>query len=99
MNNTTNNETILECVVDCVAESSSLLDEIEIILVGVAALVALAAWGYKKYKSMMADGSISLDEVLGSIDDVKKKVAEAEDIVDDVKDAAENVKAKATKKK
>ena len=99
MNNTTNNETIVDCVVDCVAESSSLLDEIEIILVGVAALVALAAWGYRKYKSMMADGSISLDEVLDSIDDVKEKVSEAEDIVDDVKDAAKNVKAKATKKK
>ena len=97
MNNSTN-ETVLECVVDCVSESS-LLDEIEIILVGLAALVALAAWGYKKYKSLSADGNISLSEIIDSIDEVKEKVSEAEDVIDDVTEAAENVKAKATKKK
>ena len=97
MNNSTN-ETVMECVIDCVSESSSLLDEIEIILVGVAALIGIAAWGFKKYKAMAADGSISLDEVLGSISEVKEKVAEAEDVVDEVTKAAESVKAKATKK-
>tara|TARA_A200000159_G_scaffold163480_2_gene189926 strand:- start:122 stop:424 length:303 start_codon:yes stop_codon:yes gene_type:complete len=97
MNNSTN-ETVMECVVDCVSESS-LLDEIEIILVGLAALVALVAWGYRKYKSLSADGSISLDEIIDSIDEVKEKVAEAEDVIDDVTEAAENVKSKATKKK
>ena len=88
MNNSTN-ETVMECVIDCVSEGSSLLDEIEIIVVGVAALIGIAAWGYKKYKAMAADGSIS---------EVKEKVAEAEDVIDEVTEAAENVKAKATKK-
>ena len=98
MNNSTN-ETIVECVIDCVSESSSLLDEIEIILVGLVALVGIAAWGYRKYKAMMADGSISLSEIVDSMGEIKEKVKEAEDIVEDVKDSAKEVKAKATKKK
>ena len=97
MNNSTN-ETVAECVIDCVSESSSLLDEIEIILVGLVALVGIAAWGYRKYKAMMADGSISLSEIVDSMEDIKEKVKEAEDIVEDVTEAAESVKAKAVKK-
>lgn len=97
MNNSTN-ETVMDCVVDCASGSSSLLDEIEIILVGLVALVGIAAWGYRKYKKMMADGSISLDEIIDSMDEIKDKVKEAEDIVEDVTEAAESVKAKAVKK-
>ena len=92
MNNST------ECIVDCISESSSLLDEIEIIVVGLVALVGIAAWGYRKYKAMMADGSISLSEIVDSMDEIKEKVKEAEDIVEDVTEAAESVKTKVVKK-
>lgn len=96
MNNSTN-ETVMDCVVDCVSGSSSLLDEIEIILIGLAALVGIAAWAYRRYKALSADGSISLDEIIDSIDEVKVKVAEAEDVVGDVKKAAKSVKDKVVK--
>ena len=96
MNNSTN-ETVMECVIDCVSEGSSLLDEIEIILVGLVALVGIAAWGYRKYKVMMADGSISLDEIVGSMDDIKDKVKEAEEVVEEVAKASKSVKGKVTK--
>ena len=86
MNNSTN-ETVMECVIDCVSEGSSLLDEIEIILVGLVALIGIAAWGYRKYKAMMADGGISLDEIVDSMDDIKEKVKEAEKVVEKNKEA------------
>lgn len=96
MNNSTN-ETVMECVIDCVSEGSSLLDEIEIILVGLVALVGIAAWGYRKYKAMMADGSISLSEIVDSMDDIKDKVKEAEEVAEDVANASKSVKGKVTK--
>ena len=58
-----NNTTIIEECLDCVADSSSsLLDDIEVILIAVAALLGIAAWAYKKYQSLNADGNISLTE-------------------------------------
>ena len=96
MNNSTN-ETIMECVIDCVSEGSSLLDEIEIILVGLVALVGIAAWGYRKYKAMMADGGISLNEIVDSMEDIKEKVKEAEEVAEEVAKASKSVKGKVTK--
>ena len=72
-----NNTTIIEDCIDCVSESSSLLDDIEVILVAVAALLAIGAWAYKKYQILNADGKITLDEVIDSMGEVKEKVAEA----------------------
>jgi len=67
------NETI-----SCVSgSSSSLLDDIEVLLVSVAVLLGIAAWAMKKYKTLNADGNISLDEVIDSMDEVKEKAAEA----------------------
>jgi polyhydroxyalkanoate synthesis regulator phasin len=37
---------------------------------------------YKKYKSMMADGKITFDELLDAVDDVKEKVEEAEEQIE-----------------
>ena len=53
------NETI-----ECVAESSSILDDIEVILLAIAALLGIAAWAKQKYAKMMEDGEITLDEVI-----------------------------------
>ena len=72
-----NNTTVADCVADCVEASSGLLDDIEMVLVAGGALLALAAWGYKKYKSMMADGKITLDELLEAVDETKDKLEEA----------------------
>tara|TARA_R110002020_G_scaffold77041_3_gene194812 strand:+ start:594 stop:971 length:378 start_codon:yes stop_codon:yes gene_type:complete len=72
-----NNTTIIEDCLDCVSESSSLLDDIEIILVAVAALLALAVWARNKYLALNADGKITLDEVIDSMSEVKEKVSEA----------------------
>lgn len=75
---TENNTTIEECIADCIeAASSSIFDDIEIILVAVAALLGIGAWAYKKYKILNADGKITLDEVIDSMSEVKEKVAEA----------------------
>lgn len=77
-----NNTTLAECVTDCVEASSGLLDDIEMVLVAGGALLGLAAWGYKKYKSMMADGKITLDELLDAVDEAKEKVEEAEEHIE-----------------
>ena len=80
-NNTTTVEDVcrnaLNETVACVSESSSLLDDIEIMLVAVAALLGIAAWAMKKYQTLHADGKITLDEVIDSMGEVKEKAAEA----------------------
>ena len=73
------NETI-----ECVAESSSILDDVEVILLAVAALLGIAAWAKQKYAKMMEDGEISLDEVIDSMGEVKEKVAEAKEEVEKI---------------
>jgi len=73
------NETI-----ECVAESSSILDDIEVVLLAVAALLGIAAWAKQKYAKMMEDGELSLDEVIDSMGDVKEKVAEAKEEVEKI---------------
>ena len=80
MNNTTA-ETCLNALnetIDCIPlESSSLFDDIEILLLAGAALLGIAAWAYKKYQVLNADGKITLDEIIDSIDEVKEKAEEA----------------------
>jgi len=53
-------------------------DDIEVILVAVAALLGILAWGMKKYKALNADGKITLDEVIDSLGEVKEKAKEVE---------------------
>ena len=80
-NNTTTVEEVcrnaLNETVACVSGSSSLLDDIEIVLVAIAALLGIAAWAMKKYQTLNADGKITLDEVIDSMSEVKEKAAEA----------------------
>jgi len=82
-----NNTTVADCVADCVEASSGLLDDIEMVLVAGGALLGLAAWGYKKYKSMMADGKITLDELLEAVDETKEKLEEAEEHIEVLEEA------------
>lgn len=79
-----NNTTVETCLnalnetIDCIPlDSSSLLDDIEVLLLAVVALAGIAVWGYKKFLALNADGKITLDELLDSVDDVKEKVIEA----------------------
>ena len=78
-----NNTTVEECLnalnetVACAAESSSWFDDIEVILLAVAALIGIGGWAYNKYKTLNADGKITLDEIIDSVDETKEKVAEA----------------------
>lgn len=72
-----NNTTIIDDCLDCVSESSSLLDDVEVVLVALAALAGIAVWAYKKYQTLNADGKITLDEIIDSMDEVKEKTAEA----------------------
>jgi len=92
MQNNSTNETIADCIVDCINESSSLLDDVEILLVAVAALIGLAAWGYKKYQALAADGKITLDEIIDSVDDIKDKVEEAKDQLEVLEDGYDKYK-------
>lgn len=83
-NNTTTVEEVcrnaLNETISCVSgSSSSLLDDIEAILISVAVLLGIAAWAMKKYRTLNADGNITLDEVIDSMDEVKEKAAEAKE--------------------
>ena len=85
-----NNTTIIDDCLDCVKESSSLLDDIEVLLVAVAALLGIAAWAYKKYQELNADGKITLDEVIDSMGEVKEKAAEAKAELKTIEDTLES---------
>tara|TARA_R110002110_G_scaffold350583_1_gene560596 strand:+ start:44 stop:463 length:420 start_codon:yes stop_codon:yes gene_type:complete len=93
-NNTTTVEEVcrnaLNETVACVSGSSSLLDDIEVLLVAIAALLGIAAWAYKKYQTLNADGSISLDEVIDSMDEVKEKAAEAKAELETIEETLES---------
>lgn len=79
-NNTTTEQCLnaLNETVACVSESSSIFDDIEVILLSVAVLLGIAAWAKQKYASLMADGKITLDEVIDSVDETREKAEEAE---------------------
>jgi hypothetical protein len=87
MNNTTTETCInaLNETIDCIPlDTSSLFDDIEIVLLAVAALLGIAAWGIKKYKTLNADGKITLDEIIDSIGEVKEKAAEAKEEIEKI---------------
>ena len=94
-NNTTTVEEVcrnaLNETISCVSgSSSSLLDDIEVILVSVAVLLGIVAWAMKKYKTLNADGNISLDEVIDSMDEVKEKAAEAKAELETIEETLES---------
>ena len=90
MNNTSNTTTetcinALNETIDCIAlDSSSLLDDIELILLSFSALVGIGVFLYKKYLVLNADGKITLDELLDSVDEVKEKAEEANEEIEKI---------------
>jgi hypothetical protein len=95
-NNTTNTTTercidALNETIDCIPlSSSSLMDDIEVLLLAVVALLGIGVWGYKKFLALNADGKITLDELLDSVDDVKEKVEEAKDEIEKIEDTLDS---------
>ena len=79
---TENNTTVAECITDCVeAASSSIFDDIKVVLVAVGVLLGIAAWAIQKYKTINADGKITFDELLDTIDEAEEQVDIAEEQV------------------
>lgn len=60
--------------------------ELELWLGLLVAVSALVIWGMKRYRTINADGKITLDEVIDTID-------ESEELIDNVVDEAEKVAA------
>tara|TARA_R100000234_G_C4845852_1_gene113078 strand:- start:210 stop:404 length:195 start_codon:yes stop_codon:yes gene_type:complete len=47
------------------------------VIAGLAVLgIGVAVWGVKKYQSLMADGKLTLDEIIDTVDDVADKAKE-----------------------
>tara|TARA_R100000808_G_C2106833_1_gene122161 strand:+ start:346 stop:540 length:195 start_codon:yes stop_codon:yes gene_type:complete len=47
------------------------------VVAGLAVLgIGVAVWGVKKYRAVMADGKITLDELIDTVDDVADKAKE-----------------------
>jgi len=79
--NNTTAETCLNALnetVDCIPlDSSSLLGDIEVILLALVGLAGIGVWLYKKFLVLNADGKITLDEIIDNVDEVKEKLVEA----------------------
>lgn len=58
--------------------------ELEVWLALAVAVIALGVWGLKRYQAVMADGKVSISEVIETIE-------QSEDLIDDVVDKAEDV--------
>ena len=49
------------------------------VIAGLAVIgIGVVVWGLKKYKTVMAAGKLSLDEIIEGIDDVSDKAKETE---------------------
>ena len=70
----------------------ALLNDIEVVLVAGGVLVGIALWARNKYKAMMGDGKITLDELLDVIDEAKDKAEEAEEQLEVIEDTLEKYK-------
>ena len=50
------------------------------VVAGLAVLgIGVAVWGVKKYQALMADGKITLDEIIDTVDDVADKAKETKE--------------------
>ena len=66
--------------------------DLELWLALLVAVSALAVWALKRYELVMADGKVSIKEVIGTIEG-------SEDLIDNVVDKAEDIeKARAARK-
>ena len=69
---------------------------IVLVLTALGACVALAVWIMKRYETIMADGKVTLDEVISALKDGEKEVdataVAVEEAVEAVKDAVDEAK-------
>lgn len=92
-NNTTVEEACknaLNETIACISEQSSLLDDIEVLLIAILALLGIAAWAMNKYRTLNADGNITLDEIIDSMDEVKEKAAEAKAALETIEETLQS---------
>jgi molybdenum cofactor biosynthesis enzyme len=66
--------------------------DLELWIAVLAAVLGLTVWGLKKYQTIMADGKVSLDEIIDTL-------TESESKIDDVVDAVEDLTAAMDAKK
>jgi len=82
------NETVA-CVVET---SSSIFDDVEIVLGACAILLGIGVWAYRKYLMLSADGKFSMDEILDVLDEVKEKAEEVKEQVEVLEDTLDKYK-------
>jgi len=58
--------------------------EYEMIIAVVLILIPVAVWGLKRYQNIMADGKITLDEVIDTVTDGVEIVETAADEIEEV---------------
>ena len=47
--------------------------------------IGVVVWGIKKYQTVMADGKITLDELIDTVDDVADKAKDTKKEVEEIK--------------
>jgi len=67
-------------------------DDLLMGLAVVAVLIPLAIWGLRKYQTLMADGKLSLGEVLDAVEEGVEKVEQAKEDVEEIIEEAKEKK-------
>lgn len=65
--------------------------ELELWIAVLAAVLGLTVWGLKKYQKIMADGKVSLDEIIDTLTESESKI---DDVVEAVEDLTTAMDAK-----
>ena len=64
------------------------IDNLELWLAAFAAIAAFGIWGYKKWLTIK-EGGITLDEVLGAVEEAANKADEVKEVVEEAIEATE----------
>lgn len=67
--------------------------ELQYWIAAVAAVGALTVWGLKKYQIIMADGKVTLDEVIETLTEGEKLADDVVEAVEDLEEKVEEAKA------
>ncbi len=65
--------------------------DLELWIAVLAAVLGLTVWGLKKYQKIMADGKVSLDEIIDTLTESESKI---DDVVEAVEDLTTAMDAK-----
>ena len=68
--------------------------ELEVWLALAVAIIALGVWGLKRYQVVMADGKVSISEVIETIEQSEYLIDDVVDKAEEAADALEEAKAK-----